>query len=63
MKRGNSILTEGCLRMRSSLSRRILILLMHPQILRKSLKETLAPQVFLALASRAGGEVVGADQY
>jgi prepilin-type processing-associated H-X9-DG protein len=26
-------------------------------------KETLAPQVFQALASRAGGEVIGADQY
>jgi prepilin-type processing-associated H-X9-DG protein len=26
-------------------------------------KETLAPQVFRALASRAGGEVIGADQY
>ena len=27
------------------------------------MKETLAPQVFRALATRAGGEVVGADQY
>jgi prepilin-type N-terminal cleavage/methylation domain-containing protein/prepilin-type processing-associated H-X9-DG protein len=27
------------------------------------MKETLAPQVFRALASRAGGEVIGADQY
>jgi prepilin-type N-terminal cleavage/methylation domain-containing protein/prepilin-type processing-associated H-X9-DG protein len=27
------------------------------------LKQTLTPQVFLALASRAGGEVIGADQY
>jgi prepilin-type N-terminal cleavage/methylation domain-containing protein/prepilin-type processing-associated H-X9-DG protein len=27
------------------------------------IKETLAPQVFQALASRAGGEVIGADQY
>jgi prepilin-type N-terminal cleavage/methylation domain-containing protein/prepilin-type processing-associated H-X9-DG protein len=27
------------------------------------LKETLAPQIFRALASRAGGEVIGADQY
>ncbi|SIO29354.1 prepilin-type N-terminal cleavage/methylation domain-containing protein [Singulisphaera sp. GP187] len=27
------------------------------------MKETLAPQVFQALASRAGGEVIGADQY
>src|SRR5262249_5593508 len=26
-------------------------------------KETLAPQVFQALASRAGSEVIGADQY
>ena len=26
-------------------------------------KDTLAPQVFRALASRAGGEVIGADQY
>ena len=26
-------------------------------------KPTLAPEVFRALASRAGGEVVGADQY
>jgi len=27
------------------------------------MKETLAPQVFQALASRAGGEVIGAEQY
>ena len=27
------------------------------------MKETLAQQVFRALASRAGGEVIGADQY
>ena len=26
-------------------------------------KETLAPQVFQALATRAGGEIIGADQY
>jgi prepilin-type processing-associated H-X9-DG protein len=26
-------------------------------------KETLAPQIFQALASRTGGEVIGADQY
>jgi hypothetical protein len=26
-------------------------------------KETLAQQVFRALASRAGGEVIGADQF
>jgi len=27
------------------------------------MKATLAPQVFQALASRAGGEAIGADQY
>jgi prepilin-type N-terminal cleavage/methylation domain-containing protein len=27
------------------------------------IKETLAPQVFQALATRAGGEIIGADQY
>jgi prepilin-type processing-associated H-X9-DG protein len=29
----------------------------------RSIKETLAPQVFQALATRAGGELIGADQY
>ena len=36
MKRGNSIVSGGCLRMRSLLSRRVQKPLTHPQILRKS---------------------------
>ena len=41
MKRGNSILAEGCPRMRSFLSRRIPLPLMHPQIGRGGGKEEL----------------------
>jgi hypothetical protein len=38
MKRGNSIMVEGCLRMRYFLSRPICLSSPHPQILRKTLK-------------------------